>query len=179
MTLFLGLLIVAGLIFANFLRKKVQNYEGIKNLVGETIACVLCICFVFCVIYFSVGALCLASSSTIIEKERGCYQIYSMKNSQSVSGSFFLGSGSIRGTDNYFYFAKDEHGGMHKFSAEAWCSSIFEQDKEQTPCIREIDIKRKAPDWIGFLFNGATMHERMRYEFYVPKGTIVETFKVD
>lgn len=158
MTIFIGMLILIAVVYLLFLHSQIEDYCGISNFIGETIAFFFTASLIFVITYFVIGMACL-SSSTIHEENGGWTEIYSMKNSSSISGSFFLGCGNINGEDNYTYFAKDKNGGMHRYSVPTNSSSIFQEDKGKAPCVHTIKIIRQAPKWIGYGFDGANMKD--------------------
>lgn len=179
MTIFFGLLIVVAIVYVLFLISQIAAYIGIGEFIGETIAFFLSASLAFFIIYGVIGIAVIEGYNKTDEEDAGWTNIYSMRSSQSISGSFFLGCGQFGEKENYVYFSKDQNGGMRRSSVPVNSSSIYQQDKSKTPCVHIIKIRKKAPDWLGYGFRRHNMPHSERYEFFVPEGTVVETFKVE
>lgn len=91
---------------------------------------------------------------------RNTFLIYSIEKEQSVSGSFFLGSGSINST-MYFFMWRDWDGGMKLVKTEHSVSTIYE-DEENFP-------------YVEVWYNG-WVEASYKYKIHVPKGTVLKEY---
>lgn len=100
--------------------------------------------------------------------------IYSLNNSQSIQGSFFLGTGHIQQTENYFMFTKDERGGYSRVTIPVQNASLFLGT--QTPELKWQEINYVVSGWVSFIPFSRT--ERTKYDIFVPENTIIQKFEV-
>ena len=131
---------------------------------------------------FAIGItlpLIFAGDCVMIDKReyvKMC-NIYSLKNDSEISGSFILGSGSIDESEVYLYFYKTKEGYVR---GEKLVSDTYIKEVEGEPaalyCIYQYTRSR-----FGFFnkdyYKNKTMHNG-KYVLRVPKGTIVQEFKV-
>lgn len=110
------------------------------------------------------------------------WPIYSLKTSSSVEGSFVLGSGRFGSSEMYFAFAKNERGAFVRWSCDVDIASILEDDNV-VPCVRKMEMKHKELSPVAKFFIYPISKNRNglpnRYEFVVPKGTIIQKFSVE
>lgn len=105
--------------------------------------------------------------------------IYSLKNSEGVSGSFFLGSGNIDSVSKYTYFIKNKDESKEKKSIESEGTKIYE-DEEYEPYIKIKECK----SGYEFSFIKGWWSEKEACDFYkireihVPKNTIIMEYKI-
>ena len=101
-------------------------------------------------------------------------RLYSLSNKTSVSGSFFLGSGSVHGED-YFYFLDRAPLGYYIRKVASNISFINE-------CIEYpyyiISIPTYKYKWIKYLTPLPPLRSEV-YQFYIPKNSIKYGFNVD
>jgi len=95
-----------------------------------------------------------------------------------TNSSFFLGSGSIGSTAYYYYYEVLPNGGKRfgKTNAESRFVEIHETDRSDGELhLRHFDYKGS----LGFWFMTGDRHEIVAQTFYVPKGTVLNSFKAD
>lgn len=102
-------------------------------------------------------------------------EIISLSNSQSISGSFFLGSGVIDSTEYYFTFKKDSDGAFNRWKIPAYSARLF-LTNSQSPKIIWQRIYYGAPKWLTFL--SRSEDRDTIYDIYVPENTIIQKFEV-
>ena len=92
----------------------------------------------------------------------------------SVHGEFFLGSGSIDGKPVIKYATTDEHGAVRIAQVDADRAFIYEDAPEGTAHMTaDLHWKSKPALWDG------KSGEITLYAFHIPKGSVVENYKVD
>jgi hypothetical protein len=108
-------------------------------------------------------------------REHKIVNIISAKNSQEVSGSFVLGSGSIKEIEYYYYYFNTNSG--YKRDKIKVSNTYVKEHNLKTAFIvglEEISISR-----FGIFTN--EYHENNHYEkniIYVPKNSIIREFKI-
>jgi len=100
--------------------------------------------------------------------------IKSLGDNSSVSGSFFLGCGTIDKRDYYYYYVKAKNGGWEQKRLETDLVTIFE-DQDSTAYIRCNLIKISDDHWSH---NWAIKHHE-EYEIHIPAGSIKNSFDLD
>jgi hypothetical protein len=108
------------------------------------------------------------------------FKLYSVRDSSSVEGRFYLGSGWI-GTTEYYAYYRDANPGMKKGRVPVENSVIFEG--AATPELVVLE-KKYDKDWYWYIGGqiGLTLMENQkpqRYQLYVPAGTIVQKFTLE
>lgn len=105
--------------------------------------------------------------------------IYSLKNSEGISGSFFLGSGNIDSVSKYTYFIKNEDESKEKKSIESEGTKIYE-DEEYEPYIKIKECKSGYK--FSFIKGWWSEIEPCDFnkirEIHVPKNTIIMEYKI-
>lgn len=120
--------------------------------------------------------------STTINENIFHHDIVSIKNDSNLSGSFFIGSGSINQTEYYVYFIRMEDGGFKRDMVQSNKAVIYEIiDENQTPKI-EWTIKTSKVHWlVQFGYDQFDIERRIEghYRIFVPKGTIIQQFNLN
>ncbi len=109
-----------------------------------------------------------------IKRENVYLEIYSLKNSTSVEGSFTLGSGYIQETENYFVFYKDADGAFRRWSAPVRDCRLFL--KNETPFIHYQKVTCKSPFWLTYI--SPSEETTTLFNMVVPENTLVQKFEV-
>lgn len=106
-------------------------------------------------------------------------KLISMKDQNSMYGSFFLGSGQI-GNEDYYKYYYEYDGGYKKgtlypnrLSGRMSEVIIFEEDRKDGE-LRVFKLEYSEA-WHNFIF---TETVSLRYEFHIPKGTIARGFEL-
>lgn len=102
-----------------------------------------------------------------------------MRNGSGLSGQFVLGSGSIETSSVYRYLQQESDGGVTPAEVKAdGRVRIYEDGSlQETGYLSEIySLPCTNSAWKWFALGGRRF---VRYEFHVPKGTVVHQFKID
>ena len=106
--------------------------------------------------------------------------IVSARNNSELSGSFFLGCGSINTEEYYVYFKQYKDGGVKRGMTVTYLCTIYEKNDVE-PKIEWTEVDKKC-HWLGrFGFNWADIQKDCRkgdYRLIVPEGTIIEKFEI-
>lgn len=105
--------------------------------------------------------------------------IISIRNSNSMSGSFFLGSGSFNSEEYYVCYYKNTNNGIKQFRSKVDSSIIFE-DTDKDPFV-EIYRNKYDVGWFKYIsvLNPVYVNDFSHIEYHVPKNTVVCNFKVE
>jgi hypothetical protein len=115
------------------------------------------------------------------------YRLVALRNTSSVGGTLILGTGYIGLEEYYQYFYEYDGGyvrGRLKVSAKDYHIVVYEEDRQdgvlfffgckevtETPKITSFFSERIATQGSCKRFN--------RYEFHIPRGSIVRNMKLD
>lgn len=102
------------------------------------------------------------------------YNLESIKDNSSISGSFFLGSGSINGSMKYCCYI-EENGVYKMFTSDVYNSSIKYTDDK--PVVEKISYV-KTDAFINYFSNSLKRFEN-KYVYKVPKGSIMNNYNLD
>ena len=94
------------------------------------------------------------------------FPIVSLRGEIQAEGSFFLGCGSIDGYEYLMTFRERRDGGLERLQVPMYKVVIYE-DSDESPYVEIWDYF-----WSG------SKGTKDRYEFHVPKGTIIKEFKL-
>lgn len=122
----------------------------------------------------SVLAIVIVDNSPVIENKEFITDtpIYSIHMNDGVHGSFFLGSGTVNSYTQYLFY-KDSGTGGYVLDKVFTDGTVIFQDENNQPYIRKIEtaqVDRKSGERFGTYSN--------RFEIHVPKGTIVEEYRL-
>lgn len=88
-------------------------------------------------------------------------ELYSIENTDTISGSFFLGSGKINETKYYCCYRKLDDGGLQYYEFEVDKTTVYET------------LQSGSQAYVEVVTNG--YGNIIEYKLYVPKDTIVQT----
>lgn len=114
----------------------------------------------------NVVAIPFMGGNDVVESQ----DLQSMATSSGISGTFFLGIGTVDSTPEYHYFVKTANGGFEEKSTETEYATVYETDG--TPHV-DVTWTDSSNEWLG-LFSTKLKDEH--YNFYVPKGSVVQTY---
>lgn len=120
---------------------------------------------------FLFGTIFWIDAEKIGQKEEHYLHIYSLRNSNELSGSFVLGSGSIEETEYYYYFYKGKNGFVRDKMPVSQVS-IQESDSIKPKIVSLEDVYSKDT-WVKWSDSPSD-----EYIMYVPKNTVVQKFSV-
>jgi len=105
-------------------------------------------------------------------------QIVSMKSGSEVGGSFFLGCGTIDSTGYYVYYEKTAGGGLQQKKVRVGHAIIFEEEN----CKPRISWEGRKYTCSNYWLPEWSAPSRIfltKKHIYVPKGTVIQEFKLD
>lgn len=114
-------------------------------------------------------------AETVITGEEAT-KLYALKDNSGVSGSFFLGCGSVE-TDNYIYYITYEDGKGYEVKNQSSNYNVYidyltnENCKYEDPVKVEYSCKFKNP-----ILNFLTWGPDGWTTFYVPEGSVLENY---
>ena len=148
-----------------FLWRKIckNGFDWVTSIFGNFIASVFTVTFL----------ISLDAKDLETYYEHYC-NIYSLKNSNDVSGSFTLGSGSVEQVEYYYYYYKDVNGYFNRGKKQVNNTVIEEQDN----CVPHIERQKiKSVSKTGFIKEYSDTSSE-KYKIVVPKGTVVNKFEI-
>ncbi len=126
---------------------------------------------VFSFIAVSGGYICKGYARWV---ETQTVPIYSLSSSNGISGSFFLGSGSVDGAVYIRYVTKTKWGQQMKTVSGDSSTLFIKQDT--TPTAARLVIYQKCDstltNWVGFVWT------KTMYVFHIPKNSIKYKFNI-
>jgi hypothetical protein len=102
--------------------------------------------------------------------------IYSIHLSDGIYGSFSLGYGTVSSYNQYLYYKDSGTGGLLLDSVRADGTVIY-QDENEHPYVRKTEnvaVDTKTGEINRFNLRNYSV----KYEIHVPKGTVVEEYKL-
>jgi len=116
---------------------------------------------------------------TLVKTTKYQINIVSIRGNASGDGSFFLGCGIISSTRYYVYFEKMDDGGLIQKQVPADNAIIYEE-KNCKPRIcwegrKYICSDKWLPEWYAPVSQELTTKKHI----YVPKGTVIQEFKLN
>lgn len=103
------------------------------------------------------------------------YNIYSLRNSSETAGSFTLGSGIINEVEYCYVMYKTENGAYKRHKIPMDNIEIIESST-LAPAIYSLEYTRKSRS--GLIKYTNTTSSTGDYRIVVPKGTVIEQFKI-
>ncbi len=100
-------------------------------------------------------------------------KLIAFKDGSSVTGSFFLGCGSVGGKDVYMYYYQRADGGIVRGRVDADRAVIFEENRADG--VLEARTQTLTHPWELWALPDTEPH----YQLRVPKGTVIRQFKAD
>lgn len=101
--------------------------------------------------------------------------IVSLDRSNTTTGHFTLGTGTISNQVKYFYYTKTKDGGYRLDSINADSTTLYEDDREDG--VIAVRSKTEIPEKSWWQFTFMNCEEFTKYELHVPKNTIRREFK--
>ena len=161
-------------------------YFGIRHMVNEhkewedTSITVLngFLAFLFVALGCMVGFLIATVVGAFVPKHSVLIETTSMmamKDQSTVSGSFFLGSGSIDGKWKYAFYTIGKDKSIKLQTVDVGEAMVFE-DGEENPRVERYGKEFDEENWKYFAIGCDCANH---YEFHVPKGSLTNQFKLD
>ena len=146
------------------------RYDWVENILLTTLCA-----FVSAIV---LGIVLAISAQFMIETNReDCRcNIYSLRNDSSIQGQFFLGSGYINQEQNYYYFWKNNRGGICQGNIETKNVELF-QDENVTPYMSWQNIHYRMNKWL-WTYPKFVDTKDTKHDFHIPSNSIIMEFKV-
>lgn len=102
--------------------------------------------------------------------------LYALKDNSNISGTFFLGSGSVNETDYYYYIVREEGKGycVHKKAINNYTYLDYlssENCEYNEPCLAYY-----YDEWDNKILRFFAWSPENWHTFYVPEGSIIENY---
>lgn len=103
----------------------------------------------------------------------GTETLVSLRNQTGVSGSFFLGTGTVDSEDYYYYYVGSAEKGYQPSKIEVDGNvTIFEEERADG------ELKTFSHEFTSDIFSLFGISIGKRYEFRIPKGSLVQNFEL-
>lgn len=151
-------------------------WKSIYDMVSDFLEyCFLTLFFVFCTaIAFGVGigfALLIGLAVPKHWTEPETAKLVSLRDGESNSGHFFLGTGSIGTTQYYFFYEEDGSGYRPRKVAVADNVIVFEEKRQGG------ELKAYTYQFVNPSFGWVAVDWPSRkYEFVIPEGSLKKNF---
>lgn len=134
----------------------------------------------FVALFFPAAGLIDSSGYVYEEKVTLQEQIYSLEALSSAHGSFVLGVGSFDTEAKYYFYTKDEYGGLKLKSINSSVCTIIETEKVQ-PSIKEIQKKPVGykDTFYKIMYWPVTRLPEYHYILYVPPNTVKQVYSAN
>lgn len=119
------------------------------------------------------GPTALANEWSDTEYKYYEYDLMTLTDNQSVSGSFFLGSGAINGINSYSYYLQNPDGSKQLGYQDASQVKVFD-NSDRAYLVYAYDCELGVGSWLANCWA-----ENKVTEIHVPKGTIANTLVLD
>jgi hypothetical protein len=97
--------------------------------------------------------------------------IVSLHNNNSISGTFILGCGTISSTEYYYMYTKNGNS-FNRYKLPVDRVSLIEITDDSLPRVET--IRYKTTDKLKYVVYSL----KETYDVYIPKGTIIQEFKI-
>jgi hypothetical protein len=141
---------------------KWKNWGVASILFATMLVCIL----------FTLSTSIISNTNLCEYKIKEMVKIVAISDGSNSSGQFFLGSGSIKTTQYYFFYKLNEDGSYSQDKLPVEDCKIFEDSTVQ-PCIVKYCLTPKTQTWILWA------SPIPKYKIYVPNKTIMIDFKLD
>lgn len=108
-------------------------------------------------------------------------QLLSLRSSDSLSGSFLFASGKIGENVDYVYYKATADGGYRpeRMNAESDNITVYEVDGLEGGTLRAIQcLNLRNYEWSKNFVLWTTSTCGLKYEFRIPKGSLVQQFSI-
>ncbi len=151
--------------------KASKYYSDIEPAVMFSFLLVAALSIFYAVLFgILVNLIPMSKGTEVVET----YDIISCRTDSEVSGSFFLGCGTI-GEDSYYVtYYRTGDGGYQMMKFDVDLSTIYEVN-DRAPCVEEVTSWMEGW-WLGISIKTPRVR---RFHIYVPEGTIIREFRIE
>lgn len=119
------------------------------------------------------GPTALANAWSDKDYNHAEYDLMTLNDNLSTTGSFFLGSGAINGTNSYSYYLQNPDGSKTLGYQDASQVKVFD-NSDRAYLVYQYDCELGVGSWLSDCWG-----ENKVTEIHVPKGTIANTLVLD
>lgn len=150
------------------------EWQDIGELIGQLVISALLAGVVF--IFTALICDAISSHYHLADEEYYEYQvedveIYSLRTSNDLSGTFVLGTGSISSKTKYYVVIKTNIGYQIKDIDASVAYILYTKDQPHLEIYSHKDYKCSKARWFTI---GATTY----YKIYIPEGSIIENYEI-
>lgn len=133
-----------------------------------------------CALGFGFGGIALLIASIILnlptkEVLKEEYELHAIVDNSEITGSFFLGCGSV-GEDKYYsYIIETERGKTVETLKIDGINDIYFKDTVETPMLKYYESELEKDWWNWFSISAGDNY----YVFHIPEGSIIEDYQID
>jgi hypothetical protein len=138
------------------------------------------LCLVMVPLLFIIGAFIIVLLSSLIpsrEIANPQTTLYSLKNYSTVNGTFFLGIGSVDGTQTAFYSTVEEDGAIVFKSVPLKDARIYE-DSPTTPYYVDYTSEFSNTLWYILFPKSFVENDSSRVDFHIPSGSVLQGYSI-
>lgn len=163
------ILLVVGMIIGGVVAYKLSDWPGPQDFVLGSVLGLLPAFLIVVVI-----SLCIRVEEVKVDE----IPLQALKDGSQSEGSFFLGSGTVEGSE-YYFFVKETDRGMKRDKVNADYVYIIE-DEDEEPRM-EVYTNIPATAFGKFMFDDGVIgsEEDRTYSIIVPNGTVTNEFSID
>lgn len=109
------------------------------------------------------------------------HDIIAMKDVSSIYGSMFLGSGTIKERNYYFYYEKNNSGAISQHRVAADITLVYEDTEDSIGYVElhRYDLNYPYSEWAIQNGCGCDKPRFNHAEVHIPKGSVIRQFKLD
>jgi hypothetical protein len=153
--------------------------SGFRFGIGDTLGSSISGAIVYSIVTVTILFICSMPSCAwedIGEIDHQSGELISITRDQSISGSFFLGCGSIGSSSYYVFYQKNGNGGYRLEKIRTNNADIYMSNDETPRWGRSYHGKN-----LGWWVVPWKMQRRVgqRYYIFVPEGTIIQDFRLE
>lgn len=145
--------------------------------IGEVIAMLFASVLLAGVVFVFTALICSSVSNYhLADEEYYEYQvedveIYSLRTSNDLNGTFVLGTGTVSTTTKYYVVIKTDIGYKIKDINASEAYILYTKDQPHLEIYSHKDYKTSKARWFT---TGATTY----YKIYIPEGSIIENYEI-
>lgn len=146
------------------------GYYDFVKIVEKTLDTII---IIFIAALIGLGIAFILPMKTVTKIDT--YNIVSLQDNNSTNGSYFLGTGTIKGEMKYVFYY--EENGTYKMKQTDYNNtSIKYSDSVKVEIYRKEEVKAFI-NW--FAIDDICSESNMQFIIYVPKGTIKNNYSLD
>lgn len=163
-------------IIGGFLFGLLDGGDFCLGLLGSVAGCLSAVLISMLVCGLLIPIIADAAGATHSIEKVEVTPLYALKDNSNLSGTFFLGSGSVDETDYYYYIIKEEGKGYcvqkKAINNYTYLDYLSSEDCEyDEPCLAYY-----YDEWDNKILRFFAWSPENWHTFYVPEGSIIENY---